>query len=123
MKEEEQDKTTRAARAEELLELSKKRARQHPSVADSSSGGELIGIGVTLIVLGGIFWFATFATDLLGAAFPTIIAGVVASLAGSLFILAGIIRWAIQPILHYLERIDRQMRETERPEKSDDPDS
>ena len=96
------------------------RQRRRPEWA---TGVHLIVYGVLLTVASGLVFLAVSTSAGPSPATSVLALGcAVASTVGGLFILAGIIRWGVQPVIYYQEKLLERMEHQERTRPpSDDP--
>lgn len=69
--------------------------------------------GGVLIIAGGLFYFAAFLVVMIAESLATPLAWMLAGI-GGLTTSAGIIRWAIQPLIHQNEEIKADLQEIKR---------
>jgi predicted nucleic acid-binding Zn ribbon protein len=105
-------------RVSELVDMARRRTRQ--ARPQWVSGLQLVGMGVMLTLFGGLLYVVINAgPGPNGSPSQGFIAlgSFVASITGGIMILAGIIRWGVQPVIYYQEKLLERTEHNDRTPK------
>ena len=99
----------------ELVDLARRRTRRKDE-PEWATGVQLIVYGASITVVAGLIYLAVMSAPFsapftAGRVFIAFVSAVASSI-GSIVLLAGIVRWAVQPLIYYqqktLEKIEQQ---------------